>query len=622
MAMNDAATPTEKPRILVVDDQRLNLNILHGLLKDDYQVMVAASGEQALKAVAAGRPDLILLDVNMPDMDGYEICRRLKQDPTTMRIPVIFITAMSESEDEARGFELGAADYIVKPFKAAVVRARVQAQIRLKRQDESLRSTEEWYHRIIESAPDGLLVVDDLGVIRLANASAAAMFGYGAQEMAGMAVDVLVPGASRADHATQRDAFFKVGTTRQMFGGDRDLRGCRKYGTEFPVEVGLSRLPKRDGYGEMVCVTIRDITQRKQEERVLARQRATMQKVLENSPIGMAIEAAGTLRYVNPEFGRLFGVDTGDPADKVGVSLEVRRRITQRLRAGESLRNIEFNRPLSGGETGHFMATYGLIDHDGDEGIMAWVVDITDRARVERLKKEFISTVSHELRTPLTSIRGSLALLVNGVVGQLPPAALPLVKIAHSNSERLILLVNDILDMEKLEAGRMEFDIQAHELMPLMQQAVDANRPYAQQHQVDYVLEESAPEAWVSVDVNRFLQVIANLLSNAAKFSPPGQVVSVGVLRHAGCWRIEVRDRGSGIPEAFRGRIFQKFAQADSSDTRKKGGTGLGLTITKSIVERMGGQIGFESTPDVLTTFHVELPVTDAPAKSNSQSAA
>lgn len=138
--MSDTPAPADKPRILAVDDQRLNLNILHGLLKDEFQVMVATSGEQALKAALTGQPDLVLLDINMPDMDGYEVLRRLKQDPLTMRVPVIFITALTEAEDETRGLEQGAADYITKPLHASVVRARVRTQIRLKRQNDLLES--------------------------------------------------------------------------------------------------------------------------------------------------------------------------------------------------------------------------------------------------------------------------------------------------------------------------------------------------------------------------------------------------------------------------------------------------------------------------------------------------
>ncbi len=235
--------------------------------------------------------------------------------------------------------------------------------------------------------------------------------------------------------------------------------------------------------------------------------------------------------------------------------------------------------------------------------------DITERVKIERMKSEFISTVSHELRTPLTSIRGSLGLLAGGIAGELPAQAKSLVDIAHKNSERLILLVNDILDMEKIEAGKMEFHAVPTELAPLLRQSIESNRAYADQFKVSYELEGESVEAMVNVDANRLQQVLANLLSNAAKFSPSGGKVSILASCDAGRVRVAVSDRGSGIPEQFRSQVFEKFAQADSSDTRKKGGTGLGLSITKAIVERMGGRIGFDSQPNVLTTFWVEFPL-------------
>lgn len=237
------------------------------------------------------------------------------------------------------------------------------------------------------------------------------------------------------------------------------------------------------------------------------------------------------------------------------------------------------------------------------------VRDITERVKVERMKNEFVSIVSHELRTPLTSIRGSLGLLAGGVGGELPAQALALVGIAHKNSERLILLVNDILDMEKIESGKMDFQLSPTKLMPLLIQAVDGNRAYAEQYRVSYELESEAPEVMVNVDAHRLMQVLANLLSNAAKFSPIGGKVTVAATSDGERIRVAVNDHGSGISDEFRERIFQKFAQADSSDTRKKGGTGLGLSITKAMVEQMGGSIGFNSTPNVLTTFFFEFPI-------------
>lgn len=246
----------------------------------------------------------------------------------------------------------------------------------------------------------------------------------------------------------------------------------------------------------------------------------------------------------------------------------------------------------------------------GDQRMFTGIVrDITERIKIEQMKSEFIATVSHELRTPLTSIRGSLALLAGGVAGELPAQVKPLIDIAHKNSERLILLVNDILDMEKIEAGKMEFQPAPARLMSLLQQAIDGNRAYADPHQVSYELGSELPDLMVHVDSNRMMQVLANLLSNAAKFSPAGGKVAVAATTSGQRVRVTVTDHGSGIPEKFRARIFHKFSQADSSATRSKGGTGLGLAISKAIVEQMGGSIGFDSEPDVQTTFYIEFPI-------------
>jgi PAS domain S-box-containing protein len=241
-------------------------------------------------------------------------------------------------------------------------------------------------------------------------------------------------------------------------------------------------------------------------------------------------------------------------------------------------------------------------------GYLGIATDISERKKIERMKTEFISTVSHELRTPLTSIRGALALVAGGVVGELPAAAKPLVEIAHKNSERLILLVNDLLDMEKIEAGKMELNASPVKLMPLLQQALDGNRAYAEQYRVGFELEGDLADAMVNLDANRMMQVLANLLSNAVKYSPAGGMVRMAAERRDLLIRIAVKDNGPGIPDEFKERIFQKFAQADSSDTRKKGGTGLGLSITKAIVEHMGGRIWFDSQPNVQTAFNIEFP--------------
>ncbi|OOG41688.1 DAHL domain-containing protein [Polaromonas sp. A23] len=256
-----------------------------------------------------------------------------------------------------------------------------------------------------------------------------------------------------------------------------------------------------------------------------------------------------------------------------------------------------------------YFPRYGEDENEGMvEGFFSLGTDVTELKRVDRMKSEFVSTVSHELRTPLTSIRGSLGLIVGGVAGELPAMAKNLVGIATNNCERLIRLINDILDSEKIESGKMRFELQQVELQALLAQALTANEGFAGQHNVKLALDAPAEVVRVSVDSDRLIQVVTNLLSNAVKFSPPQSYVHIRLLCSEGRVRVEVADSGPGIPEEFRKRIFQKFSQADTSDTRQKGGTGLGLNISRAIVERMGGSMGFTTETGVGTVFFFELP--------------
>ena len=236
-----------------------------------------------------------------------------------------------------------------------------------------------------------------------------------------------------------------------------------------------------------------------------------------------------------------------------------------------------------------------------------------ERKRLERLKDEFVSTVSHELRTPLTSIAGSLGLLMGNDAGSLSKSAARLLEIAYTNSKRLVRLVNDILDIEKLESGRVVFDLKKIQLRPLIEQTVEAISGYAEGHRVKVRIEAAAAMDDVRADTDRLAQVLTNLLSNAIKFSPPDGEVVIAVEKEieVNAVRITVRDHGPGIPADFKSRIFKRFAQADATDARRKGGTGLGLSIAKQIIDRLGGEVGFADAPGGGTVFHVELPIWD-----------
>lgn len=235
----------------------------------------------------------------------------------------------------------------------------------------------------------------------------------------------------------------------------------------------------------------------------------------------------------------------------------------------------------------------------------------TERKRLDRLKDEFVSTVSHELRTPLTSITGSLGLLTGKAAGILSEPAARLLAIAYSNSQRLVRLVNDILDIEKLESGCVVFDFRRVEVRTLVGQTIESVRGFAEGHSVKIRYEAAPGIDDVRADTDRLAQVVTNLLSNAIKFSPPDGEVMVTVVKEEGIdlVRISVRDHGSGISTDFRPRIFERFAQADATNARRKGGTGLGLSIAKQIVDRLGGEVGFDAAPGGGTIFYVELPV-------------
>jgi len=294
---------------------------------------------------------------------------------------------------------------------------------------------------------------------------------------------------------------------------------------------------------------------------------------------------------------------------------------------------------------------YSFVDRHGlihDWSISGWPIferdgtfvgyrgvgrDITDARKLGRMKNEFVSTVSHELRSPLTSIKGALDLIRGGALGPAPQEMEPMIDVAYKNAERLFRLINDLLDIEKIEAGSMAFDMKPLEVTALIEQAVEENRGIGEQYGITFEIETGEIEAdpadtgqtetdrigatgsatdtarpTVIGDPDRLIQVLTNLLSNAAKFSDAGAPIRVGVARKNGSVTISAANRGRPIPEEFAERVFDKFGQVDSSDSKSIGGTGLGPSIAKAIVEKHHGRIGFDSSNDGTTTFRVTLP--------------
>lgn len=252
------------------------------------------------------------------------------------------------------------------------------------------------------------------------------------------------------------------------------------------------------------------------------------------------------------------------------------------------------------------------------DGSVLWhgyITDIHERQMVDEMKNQFISTVSHELRTPLTSISGSLDLILGGTTGQLEEKTIRMLDIAKRNSEHLKNLISDLLDIEKLVSGNMQIEAVTQRLEKAVQEAVEEIQPMAHRHSVK--VELSSPDKTICAvfDRNRLSQAVTNLVPNAVKFSPEQGLVRISIKHFDQQARIEVTDQGPGVPESFRGRIFQKFAQANASSSRSKDGTGLGLAITRELMHAMGGEVGFESEEGHGACFWLSLPLANADGK-------
>jgi PAS domain S-box-containing protein len=333
----------------------------------------------------------------------------------------------------------------------------------------------------------------------------------------------------------------------------------------------------------------------------------------------------GTIEFANPAAERLFGFAEGELQGKaVGMLIpgslrDANARATERYVASGTSgmlgkRNLVYPAVRKDGTSIDIEFSLAEMRQESASRIVAVVRDVSEREQLARLKSEFVARVSHELRTPLTAIMGSLELLREEDMGIAAGPARSFVDMALRNTERLALLVNDVIDTERIESGALAFRDADFELAPFLAESVELNQPYAARGKVTLRLAEPLPFVMLRADRDRLMQVMANLLSNAAKFSPAGSEVIVTASVAAGVTRVGVTDRGPGIPEEFRSRVFEKFAQADSSDTREVGGTGLGLAICKAIVERMRGRIGFDTASGVGTTFWFELPAAALPA--------
>ncbi|MEH2121562.1 hybrid sensor histidine kinase/response regulator [Nostoc sp.] len=514
--MPNQSLNSPKADILVIDDTPENLNLLSAMLtQQGYKVRSVTKGSTGLRGANAVPPDLILLDINMPEMNGYQVCEHLKANDRTREIPVIFISALDEVLDKVKAFAVGGVDYITKPLQLEEVLARIENHLMIWKLQKQLQVQNERLQQEI------------------------------------------------SDRAKAEEKFAKAFRSSP-------------------------------------------------------------------NPIAIATVSEGRFIDVNPSFLRMSGYCLeeviGHTASELDLSKdkEALTQTIQLLPNTESLYNLEFEFYTKSLEVKIILLSIELIDLAGVQCALLIANDITER---KRLENEFISLVSHELRTPLTSTMGALDLLAAAQLGTLTEQGQKILRIATTNTERLIRLVNDILDLERMKFGKIFMRKVKCNAADVLTMATEEMQAMADKLQVKLIVHPLAIELWA--DPDRLVQTLTNLLSNAIKFSKPGDTVwisatltehnsiELGKNEHSltkdtllpNCL-FTIQDQGRGIPKDKLQMIFERFQQVDASDSRNKGGTGLGLAICRNIVQQHDGKIWVESILGEGSTFYVLLPLT------------
>jgi PAS domain S-box-containing protein len=355
---------------------------------------------------------------------------------------------------------------------------------------------------------------------------------------------------------------------------------------------------------------------RREEERLKSSEER-VRTIIEFMPIGLVVlDKAGSIEFINARAEEMFGYKTeellGQPLQRLfAVAQEdggAPANMALQQLVSKSLNRINEITGVRKGKS-EFPVELSLSDFPGEKGAshLAVILDVTERAEIQRLRQAFVAMVSHELRTPLTSIKGYLSMLDMGVYGALSPQCIDDAQRAEQNVTRLMTLINDLLDLEKMEDGMISITLKVTSVDAILNQSLDAVKIFAQERNVAIEIPEANWE--IDVDAGRIVQVLVNLLSNAIKFSPADEKVTVQITRDSNWALFKVIDRGRGVPAHFKEAIFERFQQVSESDATQKGGTGLGLAICKAIVERHDGSIGVESEEGKGSTFWFRLPV-------------
>ena len=521
-----------------------------------------------------------------------------------------------------------------------------QADARRQEAEQTLRDTDRRFRALLQSASAAIVIIDDQGRIVMVNARTETLFGYTHDELVGQPLEMLLPERYREIHAAHRAEFVASPRIRPM-GTDLHLVGRRRDGSEFPIEVGLSYIETEAGLLAMSFIL--DVTERKTAEEGLRLTQRAIEAATNGIVIADAQQPDMPIIYVNPAFERISGYSRdevigrncrflqGNDRDQPALE-ELRAALRAERPCQVTLRNYRKDGTL-------FWNELDIAPVHDEQGRLTHFVgiqnDITERKMAEeelahknreldqaleaasaatRAKSEFLANMSHEIRTPLNAIIGMTGLLLDTALSKEQREYAETVRIS---GDVLLSVINDILDFSKIEAGKMEMEQQPFDLVDCVKASLDLLAPNAAEKGIEmiYTIDEGTPAILIG-DVTRLRQVLVNLLSNAVKFTSGGEVVVsvssrlIGDPQAAPAERevhFSVRDTGIGIPRERIGRLFQPFSQVDASTTRRYGGTGLGLVISKRLVEMMGGSIWVESDVGKGSVFHFTIRVKAPP---------
>ncbi len=623
-------------RILIVEDDVVDRKLLERLLAQSAlgvgDVRHADCLARALELLQDHTVDVILLDLGLPDSQGMDsVVRVQRQTPQT---PIIVLSGLDDANVGTQAVQIGAQDYLIKgQVDAHLLMRAIRYALERKRAERQLQAAELRYRTIFENSAVAIMMVDEQRRLVSWNRFTERLLGTAPAQLLGRPIQEFYPEA-------EWQRICALSLRHKGMGHHLETKMIRGDGSTIAVDVSLSVVQDSDGKTTGTVGVVRDITESRRLHEILDRKQRNLEAIFDAAPLGMLLvnqqrRVARANDMIRQMSGREYAhVIDHDPCQALGClrspaadpegegaascpDCRLRQTIQTALTTGAPVRGVEVRPKLSedGDQVQRWLSvSVEPVNVDGAKHVVVALNDVTDRKRAEEelketmeMKSQFISTVSHELRTPMTSMKEAVLILLDELAGKLNPDQKHFLEIAQRNIDRLARLIDEVLDFQKLNAGKMKFNLQAHPIAAVVEEACATMRPQAAKSQVDLAVDLETNLPAVVCDGDRLVQVLTNLLSNAIKFTPAGGRVLLSVLRRDDQLVLRVSDTGYGIPKEDLPKLFTQFFRVQRPGKEIKG-TGLGLAIVSKIVAGHGGRIEVESELDKGTTFTVFLP--------------